>query len=1390
MADPLSIATSVVTLLDLTKDLVKYGYDFYNAKEGREKDISKLKSLEGLVDVVATRLEEAQQQPAYPWHKVILDKLDPKRNGNSPLTRLTEFTDALENELRTGQKIRKRERFFRHWKKKDIEAQFAEIFDCWDNISSILEQGHYELSKQQLERSEEQHRVQNQQYKLQKDQHTLLSTHGNLQKDHISISKFTNERVENIEGQFYALNDTLSRQEEERTQRRLKKEEESLRKAVAQWLSPLEFLARQRDLISKCFPTGLWLLESEEFTSWAKGRPWQLRCYGDTGSGKTCLSSIVIDHLQKNYQTEKSPVLCMYLSEKESENHTPENLLGSMLKQLMHLKRSKPMTPQLRNLYENRTMGAKPTLREMREILNAELAASERIYLVIDALNECSPKSRRLVEHELPKLYSKNLSLMVTSTEYTGRSAAIICNNCGRDDIRVYFHCGICKDGKFDLCEVCAGKGITCLDPSHTFLEPSRVEVEVRATDDEIREYVRAVIDGEMQQEDSEGFRDSRVHPNKLGTSRLAKKLAKDPSLFERVPAAVIKGAQGKFLLAKLYMDSIVAMRTLKEIKDTLNTFPDNWNKFYEERMKDRVEGQKDDKDRALALKVLSLATSARHPLALAELQHALAIEPGDHDFDPDRDFEREEILEVTKGLLTIDDGDGANSYVRFFHLTFQKYLDESRDHWFPQAELDMATSCLTCLQYDVFSRRSEREEDLEAILKYNPFAEYALQFWGEHVSNTISVSSIESLTLHFLGDPERLAAFIQAAWYSGGQKFNSWDVRRDVDAMHICAYFGLSSLILKLGLDNFDVNVQERTYGQTPLIYACKRGHVEAARQLLELGANINVASEKGKTALLEAIEANQGEIVDLLLDRGALEINAGNSKNHNRTALMIALQLDFDAMVEAILKREDIDVNIKDSEGYTVLSLAAAKGSYKIVKALLTKPQIDVNAVDVAGGRTALMLAAEFAKTNEGEIIRALIEYGANPNLRDHQCGRTALTAAVEKGRIRAVKPLLEFNQTDLFCKDNDGRGLLHYASKFGHADIVRLLKQKNLDVNLQDHKGFSPLHEAASAENPATAQLVELLLDLGADPAISDNNGRTPYACALMYGHSDVANVLKESSNIENTVEATTVEGLPIWMLVKLGHIDLIQGAIATGKANLDEKEPGTGDGPLHIAISVGRVDILRVLLEEGKMDVNSTGHFECTPLHIAAIYDRKDALNVLLVKTANLDLPDHLGFTPLSRAEQNNHLDLAITLIEAGATFESKAVNLQRLFFAAVERGKIEAVKTFLDRNLVDPIRKNDEGLTARQIAKRTGNVEMIRVLDPARSFVFKSPSLQSKESSSISSLPSMPSPPTGFAPFRAISVDLSEQAEDAELEEPLENKFSKLTSSDKNTQTSN
>jgi len=51
------------------------------------------------------------------------------------------------------------------------------------------------------------------------------------------------------------------------------------------------------------------------------------------------LSSIVVDHLRQEASS-LTPVLCLFLEKASSKLHTPKNLLGSLVKQLVQLKES------------------------------------------------------------------------------------------------------------------------------------------------------------------------------------------------------------------------------------------------------------------------------------------------------------------------------------------------------------------------------------------------------------------------------------------------------------------------------------------------------------------------------------------------------------------------------------------------------------------------------------------------------------------------------------------------------------------------------------------------------------------------------------------------------------------------------------------------------------------------------------------------------------------------------------------------------------------------------------------------------------------------------------------------------------------------------------------
>ncbi|PMD46383.1 hypothetical protein L207DRAFT_450762, partial [Hyaloscypha variabilis F] len=130
-----------------------------------------------------------------------------------------------------------------------------------------------------------------------------------------------------------------------------------------------------------------------------------------------------------------------------------------------------------------------------------------------------------------------------------------------------------------------------------------------------------------------------------------------------------------------------------RNISDTIDV-------LYENDMNERIKGQEPDNVK-FALQVLSVVSCARRNLKLEELQHALATRLGDSQHYPKGIRRRENILHVTKGLVTIDTD--SSQMVRLDHLTLADYLHRTREKWFPDGEIAMANVCLSYLNFDTF---------------------------------------------------------------------------------------------------------------------------------------------------------------------------------------------------------------------------------------------------------------------------------------------------------------------------------------------------------------------------------------------------------------------------------------------------------------------------------------------------------------------------------------------------------------------------------------------------------------------------------------------------------------------------------------------------------------
>ena len=145
--------------------------------------------------------------------------------------------------------------------------------------------------------------------------------------------------------------------------------------------------------------------------------------------------------------------------------------------------------------------------------------------------------------------------------------------------------------------------------------------------------------------------------------------------------------------------------------------------------------------------------------------------------------------------------------------------------------------------------------------------------------------------------------------------------------------------------------------------------GDIEAVKELLAAGADVNAGNSFGSTPLHAAALNGHKEIVELLTANGA-SVNA--KKSNGRTPLDIAADEGYKEIAELLIAA-GADVNLKDKSGHTPLHSAAGRGHKEIAELLIAKGA-DVNAkrdgetpLDWADDEIADLLRKHGAKTGE---------------------------------------------------------------------------------------------------------------------------------------------------------------------------------------------------------------------------------------------------------------------------------------------------------------------------------------------------------------------------------------------------------------------------------------
>ncbi|RDW57292.1 hypothetical protein BP5796_12742 [Coleophoma crateriformis] len=621
--------------------------------------------------------------------------------------------------------------------------------------------------------------------------------------------------------------------------------------------------------------------------------------------------------------------------------------------------------------------------------------------------------------------------------------------------------------------------------------------LKIRASEDDVRRYLESHM------------------------SNLPSFIQRNRSLQAEVQGQIVKVVDGMFLLAKLHLDSLVGKRSLTALQNALANLRSGSNAYnyaYEDAMI-RIQGQVADQ-KELAKQVLLWITCANRPLTATELQHAIAVEADKKELDENNISDIEDIVSVCAGLVTVDE---KSSIIRLVHYTTQEYFARTYQHWFPNAAIEIATTCITYISFHVFASGLCRTfDEYKNRLQSNRLFEYAAQNWGYHVRCASVLSNkLIQMIVDFLQCNAKVNASAQAILFGEyGSNYRFFSLSQSLmTGLHLIAHFGVQ-LIAQLLLDTgqTDPNVRDHN-GRTPLSWAVARGNEAIVKLLLETGqTDPDIRDTDGRTPLSWAAERGNEAIVKILLETGQVDPDIRDTDGC--TPLLWAIEGGNKAVIKLLLETDQTDPNVRNTKtARTVLWWAVMNRHEAVVRALLEigKPNIDADVQDTYG-RTLLLYAVE---NGDEVLVKLLLEQGqVNVNIRD-KSGQVPLLWAAHNGYEAIVKLLLETGQVIVNVQDKFGQTPLSWASQNGHEGVVKLLLETGqIQIDIQDKYGRTPLSWAALN---GWEGIVKLLLDTcQVNPDVQDKYDRTPLLSAAQKGHEAVVKLLLETGRVNPNVK----------------------------------------------------------------------------------------------------------------------------------------------------------------------------------------------------------------------------------------------------------------------------
>ena len=511
----------------------------------------------------------------------------------------------------------------------------------------------------------------------------------------------------------------------------------------------------------------------------------------------------------------------------------------------------------------------------------------------------------------------------------------------------------------------------------------------------------------------------------------------------------------------------------------------------------------------------------------------------------------------------------------------------------------------------------------------------------------------------------------------------------------------------VKILVTVFVAYLNERDYeNNTPLSKAALGGHTDLVRVLIEeFKCNPLVKGFSGRSLLHQACEKGHTNLAVMLITE--FKLDPCFADDSGDTPLHIACGCGHEELARLLITKYNCPVDVKNKQNETPFYLACTENHINVVRML---------ASDFLGSLKENPLKRAIDSRNAKVVHVLYTESGDTISIKGCESKPFLHQVVYGGGSAPMLRELISNFSHDPACVDDDGNTLLHTAAQCGKEETVQMLTGEysgSCPIDSRNSQGQTPLHCASVGGH---VSVVKSLLLHKASVYIKDEEGHIPIKKANLLRRSEVVHAILS----EFGFHSKNIDLMLLHQVCGTGSVEFMDCLISDF-----ELDPSTmeGNSLLHTAVSHGRLDMVRHILEKYKLESyvecqNSIGQ---TPLHLIcskAPANSVEGLLDLFIREYKADVTseDNDGNQPIHAAALAGRTDVVTTLmLNYGCDSKARGHKQRSPLHLALANGFTSTGKVLIDDFNLSIHCTDDDGNTPLHLSSLSGQRYSVRLL---------------------------------------------------------------------------